>query len=126
MFKGKLRKLIKKPGLFFSDMAANQLRKLGKVYVKKVEGHYQYTVVSAVYNVGRYLDDFFASIVRQKLNFKKHIHLVMVDDGSTDDSAFIIKKWQKNTLLTLPISTRRMLGSRAPEILAYSTLKVNG
>lgn len=95
MFKGKLRKLIKKPGLFFSDMAANQLRKLGKVYVKKVEGHYQYTVVSAVYNVGRYLDDFFASIVRQKLNFKKHIHLVMVDDGSTDDSAFIIKKWQK-------------------------------
>ncbi len=95
MFKGKLRKLIKKPGLFFSDMAANQLRKLGKVYVKKVEGHYHYTVVSAVYNVGRYLDDFFASIVRQKLNFKKHIHLVMVDDGSTDDSAFIIKKWQK-------------------------------
>lgn len=95
MFKGKLRKLIKKPGLFFRDMADNQKRRFGKIYTKKLEGHYQYTVVSAIYNVGRYLDDFFNSIVAQKLAFKKHIHLIMVDDGSTDNSALIINKWQK-------------------------------
>lgn len=48
-----------------------------------------------MYNVGRYLDDYFKSFVNQKLNFKKHIQLILVDDGSTDNSAQIIKKWQE-------------------------------
>lgn len=95
MFKGKLRKLIKNPKLFFSDMAENQTRRFGKVYTKKLDGHYQYTVVSAVYNVGRFLDDYFSGFINQKLSFKKHIHLILVDDGSTDNSAQIIKKWQR-------------------------------
>jgi len=62
---------------------------------RRINGHYQYTVVSAVYNVGKYLDDFFESITTQTLTFQNHIHLIMVDDGSTDNSAEIIKKWQK-------------------------------
>lgn len=94
MLNKKLKKLIRDPNLFFSDMVGKQKKKYAHVYTKKVEGHYQYTVVSAVYNVGRYLDDYFKSIVEQSLNFKKHIHLIMVDDGSLDDSASIIKKWQ--------------------------------
>uniref|UniRef100_UPI001F3516D2 glycosyltransferase n=1 Tax=Cronobacter sakazakii TaxID=28141 RepID=UPI001F3516D2 len=57
--------------------------------------HYNYTVVSAVYNVGAFLDDYFESFIRQRLKFKKHIQLIMVDDGSTDNSAEIIKRWQK-------------------------------
>ena len=62
---------------------------------KKVQGDYNYTVISAVYNVEKYLDDYFKSIIGQTLIFEKHIHLIMVDDGSTDNSAEIIKKWQK-------------------------------
>jgi len=61
---------------------------------KKVEGNYKYSVVSAVYNVDKYLEEYFQSITNQTLIFEKHIHLIMVDDGSTDNSANIIKKWQ--------------------------------
>lgn len=32
-------------------------------------------------------------MVGQRLNFRKHVHLILVDDGSTDDSAEVIKKW---------------------------------
>ncbi|EOL9051475.1 CDP-glycerol glycerophosphotransferase family protein [Cronobacter turicensis] len=95
MFNNKLRKLVRDPKLFFSDMAANQARKLGKFRLKKEDGHYGYTVVSAVYNVSAFLDDYFEGFVRQRLNFKKHIQLILVDDGSTDSSAEIIKRWQK-------------------------------
>lgn len=34
-------------------------------------------------------------MVHQSLDFKKHIQLILVDDGSSDHSAAIIKKWQK-------------------------------
>ncbi|EOU9537514.1 CDP-glycerol glycerophosphotransferase family protein [Cronobacter dublinensis] len=95
MFSNKLRKLVRAPKLFFSDMAANQARKLSKLHLKKEDGHYDYTVVSAVYNVSAFLDDYFKSFIHQRLNFKKHIQLILVDDGSTDNSGDIIKKWQK-------------------------------
>lgn len=95
MLNKKLKKLIRDPNLFFSDMVLKQKKKYGHIYTKKVAGHYQYTVVSAVYNVGRYLDDYFKSLVNQRLDFKKHIQLILVDDGSTDNSADIIKSWQK-------------------------------
>lgn len=94
MLNKKLKKLICDPNLFFSDMVSKQKKKYAHVYTKKVDGHYQYTVVSAVYNVGRYLDEYFKSFVSQTLSFKKHIFLVLVDDGSTDNSAQIIKRWQ--------------------------------
>ncbi|WP_234014410.1 glycosyltransferase, partial [Cronobacter dublinensis] len=95
MFSNKLRKLVRDPKLFFSDMAANQARKLSKLHLKKEDGHYDYTVVSAVYNVSAFLDDYFKSFIHQRLKFKKHIQLILVDDGSNDNSGDIIKKWQK-------------------------------
>jgi CDP-glycerol glycerophosphotransferase (TagB/SpsB family)/GT2 family glycosyltransferase len=61
----------------------------------KNHGYNKYTVVSAVYNMEQYLDDYFESLVNQTLNFKNNIHLILVDDGSTDRSSDIIKEWQK-------------------------------
>ncbi|EFO5464230.1 glycosyltransferase, partial [Campylobacter coli] len=55
----------------------------------------QYAIISAVYNVEKYLDDYFKSIINQRLDFKKNIFMILVDDGSTDNSAQIIKKYQK-------------------------------
>lgn len=69
-----------------------QVRKLLPV---KYIGSSTFTVVSAVYNVEEYLDDYFESLVNQTLSFKSSIRVILVDDGSTDDSAAIIKKWQK-------------------------------
>ncbi|MYZ45492.1 CDP-glycerol glycerophosphotransferase family protein [Schauerella aestuarii] len=54
-----------------------------------------YTIVSAIYNVDKYLDDYFSSIVSQTNGFLDNIYIVAVDDGSTDKSAEKIKKWQK-------------------------------
>ena len=89
----KIKKLIKNPKLFLLDSVKNKSKLV--LPKEKVHGHHNYTVVSAVYGVEKYLEDYFKSLVSQTLDFKKHIHLVMVDDGSLDNSAQIIKKWQK-------------------------------
>ena len=54
---------------------------------------FKYSVVSAVYNIARYLNQFFESIEKQTINFTDSVQLVMVDDGSVDESAEVIKKW---------------------------------
>ncbi len=58
-------------------------------------GPHCYSVVSAVYNVGLYLEDYLNSLVVQTLDFKTHIQLILVDDGSTDNSRRIIRRWLK-------------------------------
>ena len=95
----KLRKLRNDPKLFFQDAFKKRLIPLGnalkKYKPKKREGYSKYVIVSAVYNVEKYLDDYFKSIINQRLDFEKNIHIVCVDDGSTDNSANIIKSYQK-------------------------------
>ncbi|HEH5477827.1 TPA: CDP-glycerol glycerophosphotransferase family protein [Campylobacter coli] len=95
----KLQKLKTNPKLFFKDAIEKKLLHLNSTYnkylPKKHKGFTQYTIISAVYNVEKYLDDYFNSIINQRLDFKKNIFMVLVDDGSTDNSAQIIKKYQK-------------------------------
>ncbi|EKJ0826355.1 CDP-glycerol glycerophosphotransferase family protein [Campylobacter coli] len=95
----KLRKLRTNPKLFFKDAIEKKLLHLNSTYnkylPKKHKGFTQYTIISAVYNVEKYLDDYFKSIINQRLDFKKNIFMILVDDGSTDNSAQIIKKYQK-------------------------------
>ncbi|EFS3143549.1 glycosyltransferase [Campylobacter coli] len=62
---------------------------------KKHKAFTQYTIISAVYNVEKYLEDYFNSIINQRLDFEKNIFMILVDDGSTDNSAQIIKTYQK-------------------------------
>jgi len=95
MTKKGLYKLATQPHIFLKDYVAKKQYKFEYLIPKdRVIGKYQYTIISAVYNVESYLDDYFKSIVYQILDFEKHIFLVLVDDGSTDNSANIIKKWQ--------------------------------
>ncbi|WP_332568454.1 CDP-glycerol:glycerophosphate glycerophosphotransferase [Comamonas sp.] len=93
----KMRKLLRDPKLFFKDMLHKRLPKKSNTVptLVKKKGNYSYSVVAAVYGVEKYLDDFFKSLVNQSLDFKSHIQLIMVDDGSLDGSAEIVKKWQK-------------------------------
>lgn len=98
-FERKLKKLKKNPELFVKDMIANKKEQvqetINKVSPIKGVTKNKFTIVSAVYNVSKYLDDYFESIVNQSVDFKKSIKIICVDDGSTDSSADIIKKWQK-------------------------------
>ncbi|HEH4649090.1 TPA: CDP-glycerol glycerophosphotransferase family protein [Campylobacter coli] len=95
----KLRKLRTNPKLFFKDAIEKKSLWLNNTYKKylpkKYKGFSQYVIISAVYNVEKYLDDYFKSIINQRLDFKKNIFMILVDDGSTDNSAQIIKKYQK-------------------------------
>lgn len=58
-------------------------------------GPVRFSFVSAVHDVGKYLNEFIGSFANQSLDFRTHAELILVDDGSTDDSARIIKKWQR-------------------------------
>lgn len=91
----KLRKLLRDPKLFFVDMYKKRITQVKRYLPIKRAGKNRYTVVAAVYNVEKYLDDFFSSLTKQRLNFKKHIQIILVDDGSVDKSAEIIQKWQQ-------------------------------
>lgn len=50
------------------------------------------SVILPIYNVASYLDETFCSIVQQTM---KEIEIITVNDGSTDNSEEIIKKWQQ-------------------------------
>lgn len=50
------------------------------------------SVVIPVYNVSEYLDECISSVCKQTM---KNIEIIIIDDGSTDNSADICKKWEK-------------------------------
>lgn len=95
-YKQKLKKFEYTTYTVVNNMTQISLLKLRKYLpIKKRQGNHQFTVVTAVYNVSKYLPDFFESIVNQSLDFEKHIHIICVDDGSTDNSSEVIKNWQR-------------------------------
>ena len=42
------------------------------------------SVIIPVYNVEKYLNQYFKSLTKQTLDFEKNITLILVDDGSSD------------------------------------------
>lgn len=69
--------------------------RVAKKHVRK--GRYEtpmtYSIVSAAYNVSAYLGDYFSSIVSQSISLDS-LQVILVDDGSTDDTADVIQMWQ--------------------------------
>jgi glycosyltransferase involved in cell wall biosynthesis len=53
----------------------------------------RFTIISPVYNVEKYLEDFIRSVESQLFSLD-HVEVVMVDDGSTDSSPRILSEWQ--------------------------------
>jgi GT2 family glycosyltransferase len=65
----------------------------------------RFTLISAVYNVGRYLDEFIASIEAQSLPLDR-VEVIMVDDGSTDDSLERLEDWRRRRPQLVTVLTK--------------------
>lgn len=63
----------------------------------------KFSIVTSVYNTEEYLEDYFNSLIHQTIGFEKNIEIILVDDGSVDNSKNIIqeycKKFPENVLL---------------------------
>lgn len=80
---------------YFSD--ALKLEKIRGRYFsyfhRKIQGNSTYSVISSCHNAEKYIDSYIESLIYQTLDFRSNIQLVLVDDGSTDDTWGKLNKW---------------------------------
>ncbi|EFV3405227.1 glycosyltransferase family 2 protein, partial [Campylobacter jejuni] len=122
LLKAKYKKNI---SFFFKSLLISMQNFLKQFKPKKYKAYNKYVIVSAVYNVEKYLDDFFKSIINQRLDFKSNIYLICVDDGSTDNSANIIKKYQKKYPKNIAYLYKENGGQASSRNLGLKYLKEN-
>ena len=60
----------------------------------KVTKCFLFSVILSIYNTGRYLDDSIGSLLNQTIGFK-NIQIILINDGSTDNSEYICLKYKK-------------------------------
>lgn len=60
---------------------------------EKLDKNKVFSVIMACYNTGKYLDETINSLIGQSFSFGSNIQLILVDDGSTDNTAEICKKY---------------------------------
>lgn len=56
---------------------------------------FKFSIVSAIYNVEKYLKEMIESLVKQDIGFEDNVQLILVDDCSTDNSLEICKKYKQ-------------------------------
>ena len=54
-----------------------------------MEYSYKFSIIIAMYNSEKYIKDTLESIINQTMNFEDNIEIIVVDDGSTDNSKVI-------------------------------------
>jgi len=59
---------------------------------KKYE--YKFSIVMAIYNVEKYLEEAILSVVNQDIGFEESVQLILVNDGSPDNSNVICEKYK--------------------------------
>lgn len=88
-----------------------------RVFLEKQLEKTGVTVVITCHNYGRYLDDAIQSVLKQSY---KPEEIVVVDDGSTDNSVEIASKYKNNGVLVISQSNRGVSVARNVGIYASS------
>ena len=57
---------------------------------------YKFSVIMPIYNVEEYLDDAIKSVINQSIGFEENIQIVLINDGSTDNSEKICLKYAQD------------------------------
>ena len=60
-----------------------------------IERGYNFSIIIAVYNTGQYLYETIDSLIGQDLSFEDNVQLILVDDGSADNSKEICLNYQE-------------------------------
>ena len=60
---------------------------------KVMKNKYLVSVIMPVYNVYDYVENSILSLINQTLDFRQNIELILINDGSSDDSEKICKKY---------------------------------
>ena len=61
-----------------------------------MDKNFKFSIVTAFYNTEIYIADCIESVINQTLDFKDNIQLILVDDGSSDESARIALEYMKS------------------------------
>ena len=56
---------------------------------------FKFTVITPFYNSELYIEECIESLINQTLDFKENIQLILVDDGSKDDSYNLAVKYRE-------------------------------
>ena len=60
-----------------------------------IQEHFKFSIVVPIYNVEKYLEETIESILNQTIGFEENIQLILVNDGSTDNSEEICLKYKE-------------------------------
>ncbi len=56
---------------------------------------FQFSIILPVYNVEDYLAESLESVIHQTIGFRRHVQIILVNDGSPDNSGAICEQYQK-------------------------------
>ena len=61
----------------------------------EIKYKFKVSIVMAVYNVEKYLEEALESVICQDIGFEKNVQIILVDDGTPDRSGEICDAYQK-------------------------------
>lgn len=90
---------------------------------EKLDSHKHFSVIMALYNNEKYLEDAIESLITQNFGFEHNIELIIVDDGSSDDSLKIAEEYQEKYLYNIQVLSKENGGQASARNLGLEYAK---